>query len=452
MRNRKILAGVILFAVVVFYVISTAHRNRTLYRNGEEKMVKFGETRVPFHAFSGVETLRAEKSPELIQEITNVIEQKGMPSDVFVDNQKEAMNIASTLNTVFGEYAGKPGDLELLWRASPIDVWDVNKAALDKVDVTLKNFETARLIVRGMLEQQETFFDCIYRRSKDWSWSISIDAEASKYIPDDGLLEEYSIAKSLLKGDIAGATDTLAYIFRLAQLSDAVGLPSVRSDAAMTRLRAIEVMQRIVLDPKFEKIHLIQLHDMLMEQLEQWTSEQRVWFGDRASGIRLYHRIMMTGPEEALEENEVNKLKDRNVYGTFVKNYIQNHANDEIFYLRSMQKIIAASEKQFHLRVEVLNDIQNFLLAKEDTAEEYFVSGFLLADIDRLMQIYAQDQSRLETAVLAMTVSLGIPNKLTFADPFTGKPYEVKQTGGMVIVSAQNKHRPFRVPDFSSGK
>ncbi|GHT45110.1 hypothetical protein FACS189454_04060 [Planctomycetales bacterium] len=449
---KYIVAALILVVVLVYYVTATIHRNKTMYNSDEEKTIKFGgRIEIPFKRFSGVETLRGEKSPKLVVEIAKVIEQKGLPNDIFPDNVSPNINIAVTLTTAFQEYDEKDSSEQLrkLWGASPLDVWDVDPKAIDSVKDILPNFEIRRTTVRRMVQQETTCFYCIFsQHPKTWSKTLSTDA--SRYIADYALLEEYHIAKALQKGDIGAAAEALAYIFRLCQLADTLPVVGVRSDAALTRLRAFEIMQRVVLDPKCGKAHLAFLRDMLTEQLDNWTPESDTWFGDRASGILLYHKVMMFSPEEALEPAEIEELKQRNVYRTFIKGFMKRHADDEAYYLQEMQRYLNICQEPFYKRIETVNLIHNATLKLTDTAAEPFVAAILLKDVDRIMRVFAIDISRIETATLALRLALGTKSPADFADPFTGEPYEVKRTDdGFIEVSAKNNRRPFKVPDLT---
>ncbi|MDR3232820.1 MAG: hypothetical protein LBT46_04005 [Planctomycetaceae bacterium] len=474
---RYFAAAVILLLVAVYYVVSTQHRNKTLYSSGEKRTILFGGEQVLFSRFSGAETLRHEKSPKLVKEISSVLKQKGMPADVFMDDVPDSINIAVTLNKAFQTDSGNEDsgntdspdkgaenadnknkddsaeDLKKLWGSSPMTGWDVDKSKIDSLTDILKKFEHKRLTVRGMLEQPKTVFYYLYYR--DQKWQMRLDTDASQYIADYALLEEYALARALLRGDIPAATEAAAYVFRLAQLADGIGVIGVRCDAALTRLRFMEVLQRIVLDPKTEKEHLVFLRDMLSEQLEHWSPEHLTWFGDRASGISLYQRVMLSGPDGALEPFEVDKLQSRNVYLTFVKGFLKNHAADEAFYLWSMQQIIDSSKERFFKRIDTINTIQNTLLKLQDTKNEPFVAGLVLDNVDKFMRLFAQDLSRIETAVLALRLALEgskeSANRIASSplDPFTGKAYQVKNQDGYVEVSAQNRLQPFRVKIIS---
>ena len=80
---------------------------------------------------------------------------------------------------------------------------------------------------------------------------------------------------------------------------------------------------------------------------------------------------------------------------------------------------------------------------------EPFVAGIMLKDIERLMVIFAQDQSALDRALVAMLRSLGQSNTDRYRDPFTGEPYEVRKVQGLFSVSTAMLPRPFMVPIFT---
>jgi len=466
----RVYVAVAISIIVLFYVLSNIRRNndsqtgmspsRSLRTTTNQKFD------VPSRRFAGAETLRNAKSGDLIAEIEKLIQQNGLPADVFADDRQsdernvdDPTNIAVTLQNLFQEYSKKePNDLQKLWAASPIGAWDIDEQAFNSVRPTFAKLETKRQVVRKMLNQHATtHFNYIFNRPKLGAFlyvHTKVDTAASQYLADYTLLEEYAIAQALLDENIGAATEALAYIFRIAQLASELGNIGVRSDAALVRLRAFDIMQRVVLDPQFDKAQMIFLRDMLSEQHEHWTSEYEAWFGDRASGIALYHRLMMNGPENALESAEFELMESRWGRNKFMRGFTKYREADEVFYLRSMQKVLDVSNKPFVKRLDVLNQINKGMTDKEDTFDEngisteHFVAYLLLKDVDRLMRIFAQDQSALNRALVVILRSLGQSNTDNYRDPFTDEPYKVQKVDGLLSISATRLLRPFRVPIF----
>jgi len=500
------LVAVIFFAAIVFGACSDNQRPG-LEKNPVDPL--FG---VKYSRWSGAETFREVRlkgrtdeelrvAEELIAEIKNVIAQNGLPADVFADDRAKAerdrddpSNIAITLHHLFHEYydqrlkynENEPNGLQKLWDASPIGEWEVDEKKLDSVRTLLLQFEPKRQEVRRMLQQwkstperKATRFNYIFnhhppaapptpdspRTNRPFLYAQSkVDTGASQYLADYALLEEFAIAQALLDGDIHAAIDTLSYIFRIAQLASALGNVGVRGDAAMTRLRAFDVMQRIVLDPKFDKAQMIALRKDILLQHEHWMSEYATWFGDRASGIVLYHLIVMNGLENALERDEFDFVVRQVGTNKFMRGFKKYHEADKAFYLRSMQQILDVSEKPFIERRDVLNQIDADLRAAKDTyddtgiATDYFVAHLLFRNVEPLMRVFAQDQSALNRAIVAMHRSLGLDspegqgNTGSFRDPFTGEPYTVRKVEGLWSVEATMLPRSFRMPDFTSNE
>jgi hypothetical protein len=474
-QPAAVIVAVILAGVVVTHLLSKIGVRQ---RGSEQKFS------VAFQRFTGVESLRRIKTPELIAEVEKVIEQDGLPADVFyglsshISEDKEPIsqfsNIAATLLYEFHEFYPNPHDLqkpvkqelEKLWEESPIGEWNVDEQKLDNLYTILTKLEPKRQAIRSMLEDdRNTHFYYIFNRPESLKNRIlapgtTVNTEASKYLADYALLEEYAIAQALLDGNIGAAIGGLAYIFRIAQLASMLGNVGVRSDAALVRLRAFDVMQRVVLDPKFEKKHMIDLRAILTEQRDEWTPEYVTWFGDRASGMMLYHQIMAHGLDDALEptEREVWEGRDSNA---LMRGFQKYHEADETFYLRAMQKIMDVSNKSYGKRSDVLNQINQELRERADTydiegkdriAKEYFVANLLTKDVERLMQIFAQDQSALDRALVVILWSLGQSNTDNYRDPFTGDPYVVRKVQGLFSVSVENLPRPFRVPIFTDNE
>ncbi|MDR0326744.1 MAG: hypothetical protein LBI05_00455 [Planctomycetaceae bacterium] len=495
---RISLAAAILAVCLGYFVASRG--GCSPLRSGKGYNLSRHDFGIPFLRFSGAEMLRNIKTEELITEVENVIEQDGLPADVFYglssrapDKEKQTQrkydaereelqqhNIAVTLFDLFQEYdtSGEPNDMSELWKASPIGEWDVDEQKLESVKTILTKLDVKRQTIRKKLKDDEqTCFYYIFVRpesrkssktsseEEDSSWSGTwVNTWASKYLADYALLEEYVIAQALLDGDIDSAIDALAYMFRIAQVASALDNVGVRGDAAVVRIRAFDVMQRVILDPRFEKKHMIRLRDLLTEQYENWTSEYFTWFGDRASGLMLYQRISLNGLD-ALEQTEIEGLVKRRINNSadedetrsmFNQGFRKYHEADAAFYLRSMQAILDVSGKPLKSRQNVLNQINQELVAMKDRVDddgivsEYVVAYVLLKDVDRLMELFAKDQSALIRAFTAVLRSLGQNNTDSYLDPFTGKPYEVEKEQGFFRISTTMLPHPFRVPNFSA--
>ena len=497
---RIYLAAVVFVLVIAFFVYARIQQNE--HRKNQKKFD------IPYQRFAGAETLSNARSKALIAEINHLIEQKGLPADVFFglssklsEEERQRLqelqenNIALTLHSVFHEYyepdpsdPQKPlrDDLHKLWEASPLGEWNVDETKLESVKETLTKFEQGRKTVRNKLEQTNTLFYYIFDRpdalnrqddrddpeqTKTFLYYVfsrpgaqntsrymetTVNTEASRYLADYALLEEYAAAQALLEGNIESAIDALAYIFRITYLASTLENVGARLDATVVRLRTFDVMQRIILDPKFERTHLMTLRNRLLDERNHWTPEYAAWFGDRASGMMLYHRIVMNGLENAVEPADFAWMEQRGVVEMFNQRHRDYQETDKVFYLRSMQKILDICDEPFVRRLDVLNQIYNDLLATENTfdeegnAREHFVAHIMLKDVNHLMRFFAEDESALNRALAAMSESLGQRTADRYRDPFTDEPYEVQRTGDMISVPARRLPRPFQVPVFAS--
>jgi hypothetical protein len=494
-------AMAIIAAVVAFYVYSTLQRNADANRPATSfREFFFGHGRhvfkdehdevIPFSRFAGAEVLRNARSQELIAEIETLIAQHGLPADVFrglsgdlPDEEWQRLrfnNIALTLNNFFGEFyeaesddsrVPRNNDMTTLWDASPIVDWEVDAQTLDRVRETLARLEPRRQSLRNELRSPHTLFHYIFispemierevvfrgrtvTTTATSSSGTTISTGASKYLADYALLEEYAIAQALLDGEIGEALTALANIFRIAYLASMLEDVGVRADAAHVRLRAFDVMQRVVLDPAFERQDMIFLRNMLEEEYQNWTPEYVAWFGDRASGLMMYQRIAV---EFTLEPADIQQLSERGITMLDVsQSFLQYREEDMVFYLQMMQRILDISGEPFVRRLEVLDQINWEFSAKQGMynhdgiALKPFIAWLRFQHVERMMALFAQDQSALNRALVAILRSLGQPNTDSYRDPFTGEPYEVIiDDDGLISVSATMLPRPFRVPDFT---
>ncbi|MDR1270376.1 MAG: hypothetical protein LBK82_12710 [Planctomycetaceae bacterium] len=486
------LAVVILSIVIVCYVFSTMQRNYRTYEAKSNsllifpKSVKFGGEILPGEVFRNMETARFERDRDLIAEIKKVIAQKETPSEIFKNDLSGKVNIAPTLNNMFR--LDNSEELQTLRDAASKEAeWNISSETLEQLSEILDRFEEKRLTIRNALNRSNTCFYFLFEQDEEFGEIV--DVQAADYLEDYLLLEEYTIAKALRDGRIEDALDSLVYIFRIAQLTSEIAVPAVRSSAALIRLRAVDVMQTIVLDPKFNKRYLNGLYEMLREQLEYWTPDRAVWVADRASGLKTYHRILQYGPEAALTPAEIDDLEKRDLLMFVVRkqkkrkkeknnttandnnntdnneiketillknDFLHTHVADEIFYLKSMQKVIDECPKPYYQRLAVLNEINNEVLDRMDKKPEPVIAEILLRGIVQSMRLHAQDRAGCEIAFLAMSISLGKQTVTSLTtNPFSEEKYGINEMedtenpeNKFIQVSSPDNRQPFRVPDY----
>ncbi|MDR2706872.1 MAG: hypothetical protein LBC02_13925 [Planctomycetaceae bacterium] len=490
-----LIAAVILFIVFTCYIISAIQRQYRVQGTQSDsllispKTVKFGGEIISGELFRGMETARFEKDKELVAEIKKVMNQKETPSEIFKNNPSGNVNVAIALNNAFRLENNE--ELNTLRNAAPKeDEWGISDETLEQLSEILTRFETKRLTIRNILNRPDSCFYFIFKQDEEFGEII--DIQAADYLEDYFLLEEYAIAGALRDGRIEDALDSLVYVFRIAQLTATIGVPAARSQAALIRLRAVDVMQTIVLNQKFNKRYLNGLYAMIREQLEHWTPDRTVWVADRASGLRTYHRILQYGLGAALTPAEINDLEKRDLLmfierkqkkrkknttdnkneneneneneeneikeTIILKNdFLHGHVSDEIFYLRSMQKVINVSEKPFYQRLSVLSEVTDEVVRAMDQKEsEPVIAEILLRGIVELMRLHAQDRAACEMTFLAMSVSLEKPSFVSLtSNPFSEKGYDVNQIedadnpkNKYIQVSFPDIRKPFRVLDY----
>jgi CRISPR/Cas system type I-B associated protein Csh2 (Cas7 group RAMP superfamily) len=123
-----------------------------------------------------------------------------------------------------------------------------------------------------------------------------------------------------------------------------------------------------------------------------------------------------------------------------------------------MQTVLDVSDKPLKERRNVLDQINQELFVMKDRIDddgivsEYFVANIMLKDVDRLMELFAKDQSALMRAFTAVRRSLGQNNTDSYLDPFTGEPYVVEKEQGFFQISTTMLPHPFRVPVFTNSE
>ncbi len=477
-----IVMGGILFMTIVMIALIGVMRGRSKtpdQRTVTEgsllpKSVIFGGKEMPGETFVGLEATRTEKNPGLVAEIQKVIDSGGMPGDVFRNNVPPEKNVASELSKSFDLYRDNPAELNILRDKVPRGGdWCIDKDALEEVGDVLTRMEQKRLDIRDMLQQEDVCFFFEFEHGSDEEAIPRTDA--ADLLADYLLLEEFTIAKALQEGNIEDAITSLAYVFRLAQLAAEVKSPVIRTRAAEFRIRAVDILQTILLDPNCKVKNAQTVFEMLQEQLDAWTPDAAAWVGDRASGMKVFNLVRQYGLKEALEPDEVRELVDRGLLKTEITDkgeereivsvdFYRNLADDEVYYLQTMQRIIESCDYPYYNRNPLFNRIESEGRTWRNTLEEKVVSTFLLRYISDGMRRFALDRAKCEMATLALAKALNKPvatkerpGETLSQDPLFGRDYEVRRIQSeespkrpLVWVSFYSNIRPFRVPDFTA--
>lgn len=470
-----------IFVYALFGMITHRTNKPPTRRIAEESVlpavVRYGGEDLPGKSFVGLEATRTDRNPELIDEVKNVIESGSAPSEIFKNDVPPEMNIAGELRRQFEIYRQNPGELESLRRDNPYLEDKVDSTVVRNVADVLERTEPKRLQIRQMLNQKDACFSFEFITLPPDPTQPDLgeipETEASDFLSDYALLEEYAIARSLIDGDIRSAMESLAYIFRLAQLAAEVKNPGIRLQAGQIRLHAMDVLQVVLLDANLKETDLAYLFAMLQEQLDYWTPDADAWIGDRASGMKVYNLIMQYGLDVALEPDELEEMQLRGIYDSLKRNLSKSLASDQIFYLRSMQLIIESCQRPFYQRLDTLNKVDEQIRETQGTPNETIIAEFLLRGIRDRMFFCSQDRTKCEMATLAMASSLKntkisfrhsepkttIDPKETIENltltPLYGKKYEVRRIRDeenkrpLIWVSYFGNLKPFRVPDFS---
>ena len=473
-QGHIILSGSLLGVIILYAAIGIC-RNRSPESQSRPAVeitaasllpavIDYGGEKLPGKVFVKMEATRSDRDPELVEEIKKIVNSGGMPADIFQDDVPPDMNIGTELSRAFEIYKNNPGELERLREKSPRGEWKIDHETLQEVGDILTRTEQKRLDIREMLNKNDVCFSFTFIHDPDYG-DIP-DTSSADFLSDYILLEEFAVGWALNEGRLEDAVESLAYMFRLAQLAAEVKNVGIRTRAGEIRMRTVDVMQAVVLDSDFKEQHAISLLDMLQEQLDAWTPDSAMWIGDRASGLVVYNLIRQHGLENALEPDEVAELRQRGIFDSLSQRLLRELPRDQTVYLRAMRQIIEESEKPFFQRIPELKRIDTDFRSRRGTSDEPVIAEILLRGVNEVMKFCAQDRAKCEIAVLGLATSIGRPvatvkrpeETLEF-DPLFGRKYEIRKITGqaeakadLVWVSYHSNLKPFRVPDFSKGK
>ena len=330
----------------------------------------------------------------------------------------------------FEIYHRFPGEIEIL-----------STDNIREIDNVLKRTEEKRLTVRRELDKALTE----RKPDKNLPSPLFADDYIAPFI-HYVTVERAFAQRSLQQNKPDDAVQSIHYVYRLAdELSESESLV-LRASAARFRLQMLENAQSLLLHPRCRHEHHELLHKILDDQINNRKTDTAIWTHYREEGKQFFVGVGKHGLEKMVSPNLLKELMERDAFGEYTKAMTQRAAHDQSVFHRVSQTVIESCSVPFFQRQAVLRQLDQELRAQRGTATEPVFALLLLRDVSQFMQLFAQERSGIETAYLALSASLGNPQRNKTLNFLTGNEYEIRLITDGVMCTYEGNVKPFYVP------
>ena len=338
-------------------------------------------------------------------------------------------DVFETVRQQFEIYHRLPGEIEIL---ATDDL-----AAIDNV---LMRTEAKRLTVRKELDKA-----LVTQRPKRELPSLLLAEDYIAPFRHYVAIERAFAQRSLQQGKPDDALQSFRYVYLLAEELTASGLLKRRT-AALFRLQMLEVAQSIVFHPLCRHEHHEALYQILGDQISNRETDEAIWTRYRAEGIQFFENITRHGLDPMIAPNLLKELMERHAFREYERAMAERFNHDRSVFLRVSETIIESCSRPFFRRQPTLRQLDTELRERRGTADEPVLALLLLRDVTSSMRLFAQERSGIETAYLALSVSVGIRNRQRPLNFLTGNEYEIHLITNGVMCTYEGNIRPFYVP------
>ena len=342
-------------------------------------------------------------------------------------------DVLETVRQQFEIYHRFPGEIEIL-------VTDNVK----EIDNVLNRIETKRLTVRKELDKWEHVSE-EQRPKRELPSPLFAENDVAPfayYVAVERALAQ----RSLQQGKLDDAMQSFRYVFRLAEELAISGSLEWRIASARFRLQMLEIAQSLILHPLCRHEHHELLHKILNDQIENRETDEAIWTRYRDEGKQFFENITRRGLDQMLSPNLLKELTERRAFDRYEKAMTEHFNHDKSVFLRVSETIIESCSRPFFRRQTVLRQLDAELRAQQGTADEPVLTLLLLRDATTSMRLFAQERSGIETAYLALSVSVGIQNRQKLLNFLTGNEYEIRLITNGVLCTYEGNVKPFYVP------
>ena len=347
-----------------------------------------------------------------------------------------AYTCGETLETIrqqFEIYQRLPGEIEILATDD-----------LKEIDNVLKRTETKRLTVRKELDKLDEL-PAAQTPKKD----LPSPLFAEKYIVpfvQYVTVERAFANRSLQQGKLDEAMLAIRYVYRLAEEFAVSGSLELRLAAARFRLQMLETAQTLLLNPLCQHKHHEMLYKLLLDQINNRETDETIWTRYRNEGKQFFENIPRQGFDKMISPNLLKELMERRALSGYEKTVVERFNHDRSVFLRVSEAIIESCSVPFFQRQPILQQLDATLREQRGSANEPVFTLLLLRDVSVSMRIFAQERSGIESAYLALSVSLDIRSRQRPLNFLTGNEYEIRLIPDGAMCTYEGNIKPFYVP------
>jgi hypothetical protein len=340
--------------------------------------------------------------------------------------------------------------LQRIDKLYPRDAFTLSPIGLQNLLETRDPFAEALEEYRKLLSKPEMQFrvDLMQGLLADLSF-----VEQAKFVHR---LEAISAAESLANGTPAEAVfplrNMLSVDSRLGRLPHVVP----RMTAASLRGEAIQILEAIAQHPQATLQIQLELYNLIGEQLKEWPDDAAAWIGDRAQGMHTYELIRDGYLTSIMSRSELKQLEEDRQFTAFLRAASQSIDEDQLYYLKTMRRIIQQCEEPYFKRKQSLLQVGTELKELEETSQYPIIAArFLLPDINQGHRLQAADRARCEGWALALAAATGNPRPAFDVNPLTGEPYAEQESPTHITIGNIDTLNPTlvaRVPRLKKEK
>ncbi len=395
--------------------------------------------------------LSATPDPDLRAEYTRIVEEGGTPEQLTLPAIADEENIAAGLRDLFPTNKLDEILLETERIMPPAKLgFNFDPVRLHRAGVFWKQYETAWRQARAALQRPRCQFGIRFMEGD------GADLSFIKVVWIVARLEMFYAAEQLHRKAISEAIGSLEVLLRLAHCLGAEKHFEPRGQAAFLRSEALLVLEAIVRRPEIQRAHLKKLFHLLQNHLDQWPPDAYAWMGERALGMHAYELVRDGRLLQLAKPEEIELMGGQAAAADLAEVAKQNVNQDELYYLRTMRRILEACAEPYFRRAALFQELRLDLQQKRNSSEFPLVAGYLLLpSIENGHRLQAKDRALCEAWAVAVALGAGQTDPPYQISPLSGQPYKILRQDGRIEVITGDPAKPeeeFRilVPDLAS--
>jgi hypothetical protein len=364
----------------------------------------------------------------LAAELRRIIAEKGTPEQLTQAALPKEQNGANRLITAFDTEELLPL-LDETEKIFPGNIFSFDPDQLDTFSRFLEEHNDKREKIHEALAGPNCQFNFRFNRG------LMADDQFIDSTRLAARLESMATAVALFKSsDVNEAIRFWKNQMLLADILDDEKLITARIQATRIREEALLGLQTILTNAPINKERLREIKEEISLRLEKWTPDRETWIGDRAMGLFLYEIIRDGKIVSVLTHPERIRLSQNGKLTKLIKADRRAINLDQWEYLKAMRMLIESSEKPFYQRSELGSKIENLFEAKYHQKDYPVIAAeMLMKNIDRAIQLLAQDRAIVEAWNFGLNAALETPDETSISS-VTGGPFGLVRDPDRVFI------------------